>query len=160
MLDYSVKVGSARRNPERSLLFSQALRPMLRPRRRLCHERIGGGPRDLTRPITEDAAIETVTARDASAEVLELIEHDAAHALAEVRKGALAGQPGHHWSRHRGRLHLRLRARRTFHAGRPRGDGAHPRGVGPQRGRPVLRVQSRCIGEEYNAEILPNFPRG
>ena len=37
--------------------------------------RLDGGLRDLTRPINEDGAIEIVTPKDASPEVLELIRH-------------------------------------------------------------------------------------
>ena len=48
--------------------------------------RLDGGLRDLTRPITADGAIEIVTGKDANPEVLELIRHDAAHALAEAAK--------------------------------------------------------------------------
>ena len=48
--------------------------------------RLDGALRDLTRPITEDGAIEIVTAKDAGPEVLELIRHDAAHALAAAAK--------------------------------------------------------------------------
>ena len=45
----------------------------------------------MARPITEDAAIEIVTARDASSEVLELIRHDTAHALAEAAEELYLG---------------------------------------------------------------------
>ena len=48
--------------------------------------RLDGDLRDLTRPITDDGAIEIVTAKDSSPETLELIRHDAAHALAEAAK--------------------------------------------------------------------------
>ncbi|MCY4075307.1 MAG: threonine--tRNA ligase [Acidobacteria bacterium] len=48
--------------------------------------RLDGGLRDLTRPITADGAVEIVTGKDGSSEVLELIRHDAAHALAEAAK--------------------------------------------------------------------------
>ncbi len=48
--------------------------------------RVDGDLRDLTRPITEDGAIEIVTPKDDSVEILELIRHDAAHALAEAAK--------------------------------------------------------------------------
>ncbi len=48
--------------------------------------RLDGTLRDLARPITEDAAIEVVTRKDPSREVLELVRHDAAHVLAEAAK--------------------------------------------------------------------------
>ena len=48
--------------------------------------RLDGALRDLARPITEDGAIEIVTGKDGGPEVLELIRHDAAHALAEAAK--------------------------------------------------------------------------
>ena len=46
--------------------------------------RVGGALRDLTEPLTEDAAVEIVTRADADG--LDLIRHDAAHALAEAAK--------------------------------------------------------------------------
>ena len=45
---------------------------------------MGGALRDLTEPLTEDAAVEIVTRADADG--LDLIRHDAAHALAEAAK--------------------------------------------------------------------------
>ena len=46
--------------------------------------RVGGALRDLTEPLMEDAAVEIVTRADADG--LDLIRHDAAHALAEAAK--------------------------------------------------------------------------
>jgi threonyl-tRNA synthetase len=46
--------------------------------------RIDGALRDLKTPITGDAKLEIVTAKDAKPDVLELIRHDAAHVLAEA----------------------------------------------------------------------------
>ena len=48
--------------------------------------RLDSALRDLARPITDDGAIEIVTPKDGSPEVLGLIRHDAAHALAEAAK--------------------------------------------------------------------------
>ena len=46
--------------------------------------RVGGALRDLTEPLTEDGAVEIVTRDDPDG--LDLIRHDAAHALAEAAK--------------------------------------------------------------------------
>ena len=46
--------------------------------------RVGGALRDLAEPLTEDGAVEIVTRDDADG--LDLIRHDAAHALAEAAK--------------------------------------------------------------------------
>ena len=48
--------------------------------------RLDGDLRDLARPMTGDAVMEIVTGKNADPDVLELIRHDAAHALAEAAK--------------------------------------------------------------------------
>lgn len=48
--------------------------------------RVDGELRDLARPIDGDASVEVVTLKDGGDDVLELIRHDAAHALAEAAK--------------------------------------------------------------------------
>ena len=52
--------------------------------RRAVAIRVGGALRDLSEPLTEDAAVEIVTRDDPDG--LDLIRHDAAHALAEAAK--------------------------------------------------------------------------
>ena len=128
---------------------------------------VDGAEWDLFRPIERDAKIRIITRKDP--EALELIRHDAAHVLAMAVQDALSRHAGDHRPGDRGRLLLRLRARRALHARRSAQDrrarcarsSRRPCQRAAKCGRATRRSRiSKDIGETYKAELIESIPAG